>query len=209
MNNTEAHPIKIDKAISLLEIDLKINEGFLANLKNEDDWSFVIKSHAFLEAALSHLLSQALSEPALHDVFSNIETSNTKSGKLAFIKQLNLLDDNARRFIRSFSELRNSLVHDIGQVGFSFDQHIQTFDKQKKDNFVKSFGYFANGENFELDEQIFNTRDFMLMHQKLGAWYSVLVLCAVIYITKDDVKALKIIKPIMENIISSFPKRGI
>lgn len=190
----------IEQAVTLLEEDLKIEPGFLNKLNDEDDWSFVIKSHAFLEAALSHLISEALSEAALHDVFANIETSNNKSGKLAFIKALDLLDDEARRFIRALSELRNSLVHDIGQVGFSFEDYVASLEKQQKVNFVRSFGYFANGDNFELGGQSLSTKEFMLKSPKRGTWFSVMALCSVIYLVKGNVKLRKILASLQADI---------
>lgn len=177
-------PLSIEETIARLERDLKIEPGFSTRL-DEDDWSFVIKSHAFLEAALSHLLSNALSEPALQTVFANTETSNNRSGKLAFLKHLDLLDEDARRFIRSLSELRNSLVHDIGQVGFSFSDYVGSLDKQQTDSFVKAFGYFANGPTFEHEGASLDTRGFLLANPKQGIWFSVMALCAVIYLSKD------------------------
>ena len=190
----------IEQAVTLLEDDLKIEPGFLMKLIHEDDWSFVIKSHAFIEAALSHLISEALSEAALHDVFANIETSNNRSGKLAFIKALNLLDEEARRFIRALSELRNSLVHDIGQVGFSFEDYIASLEKQQKVKFVGAFGYFANGDAFDLGGQSLNTKDFMLKSPKRGAWFSVMALCSVIYLTKGHVQVRKILESLKADI---------
>ncbi|PCM43485.1 hypothetical protein [Marinobacter sp. ANT_B65] len=200
MSKPDENIESIEQAVTLLEEDLKIEPGFLIKLNDEDDWSFVIKSHAFLEAALSHLISEALSEAALHDVFANIETSNNKSGKLAFIKALDLLDDEARRFIRALSELRNSLVHDIGQVGFSFEDYVASLEKQQKANFVRSFGYFANGENFELGGQSVSTKEFMLKSPKRGTWFSVMALCSVIYLAKGNVKVRKILASLQVDI---------
>ena len=208
MNSAVDQIESIEQAITRLEEDLSISSGFLTRLQDEDDWSFVIKSHAVLEAALSHLLSQALTEPSLHSVFANLETSNTRSGKLAFLKQLDLLNEDARRFIRSFSELRNNLVHDIGQVGFNFRDHLSSLDKQKTDAFVRSFGYFANGETFEQGAKEFNTREFMLKNPKKGAWYSVMALCAVIYMTKDLSKIRRTVRELQEK-IQAGPPSGI
>jgi len=55
------------------------------------DWSFVIKLHALLETAVSQLLVHALGGEELVDVFSALEMSNIKTGKLAFVKTLGLL----------------------------------------------------------------------------------------------------------------------
>jgi hypothetical protein len=90
----------------------------------EDDWSFVIKSHAFLEAALTHLLADHLGKADLLPVFAYLETSNVRTGKLAFVKAFDLLDKGARRFIHTLSELRNDLVHEVGNVNFSFSSYV-------------------------------------------------------------------------------------
>jgi hypothetical protein len=198
--------LSVEEAVALLELDLKIEPGFLTRLADEDDWSFVIKSHAFLEAALSHLLSDALSEPSLQSVFANTETSNNKSGKLAFLKHLDLLNEDARRFIRSFSELRNSLVHDIGQVGFSFSGYVDSLDKQQTDSFVKAFGYFANGPTFEHNGKSLDTRDFLVKNPKQGIWYSVMALCAVIYLSKDLAGLRKLLRSLQAQINAGPPK---
>ena len=55
------------------------------DLLETDDWTFVIKLHALVEAGLNHLLTSHFKRPELEDVFSGMENSNTKSGKLAFI----------------------------------------------------------------------------------------------------------------------------
>jgi hypothetical protein len=78
--------LTVEEAVALLEVDIGISPGFLTHLANEDDWFFIVKSHAFLEAAISHLLADSLSEPAFQAVFANTETSNSRSGKLAFLK---------------------------------------------------------------------------------------------------------------------------
>jgi hypothetical protein len=180
--------LTVEEAVALLEVDLGISPGFLTHLVNEDDWSFIVKSHAFLEAAISHLLADSLSEPALQAVFANTETSNSRSGKLAFLKTLDLLNEDARRFIRSFSELRNSLVHEVSQVDFNFTTHLKSLDKQQTDKFVKAFGYFANGSTFERNGDLVDTRSFLLKNPKQGLWYSVMALCGVIYLSKDFAK---------------------
>ncbi|QKK01309.1 MAG: hypothetical protein HND55_00800 [Pseudomonadota bacterium] len=126
---------------------------------------------------------------------------------MAFIKALGLLDEEARRFIKAVSELRNNLVHDIAQVDFSFAEHITLLDRQQKTNFLKSFGYFANGETFELSGESFDTSEFMLVNPKKGVWFSVMALCSVIYLSKEHVALRKIIAELKSQ-IEAGPKRG-
>jgi hypothetical protein len=64
----------------------------------------VIKSYAFLEAALTHLLADHLGKEDLLPVFAYLETSNVRTGKLAFVKTFDLLDKGARRFIHALQD---------------------------------------------------------------------------------------------------------
>ena len=79
------------KAIAQLESDLGLEPTFLPRLTEESDWSFVIKAHALVEAALSHLLGAAMRDPRVTKIFQRMETSNATTGKLAFIKAMELL----------------------------------------------------------------------------------------------------------------------
>ena len=192
--------LSVEELVSLLEMDLGIDPGFLTRLADEDDWSFVIKSHAFLEAALSHLIAHALDAPALGTVLAYLDTANTRSGKLAFLRELDLLDDVSRRFVKSFSELRNSLVHDVSQVSFSFSEYLAGLDKQQTDNFAKSFSLFATGPTFERNGKEVSTREFVLQSSKQSVWFCVMSLCAVIYISKDNVRLRKMLNALQHQV---------
>jgi hypothetical protein len=85
--------------------DLRLPQGFCESLYKEDDWSFIIKLHALLEAVVTHLLVAHLQQDALLDVFARVEMSQEKTGKLAFAKALNLLTSNHRAYVRYISEL--------------------------------------------------------------------------------------------------------
>ena|SRR5437660_11669723 len=82
---------KLEDSLGRLEHDSGLPSGFCLALLQENDWSFVIKLHALLETAVSQLLVHALGGEELVDVFSALEMSNTKTGKLAFVKTLGLL----------------------------------------------------------------------------------------------------------------------
>ena len=113
MTETTAYveaPTKEDLAD--LERDVGVASGFFHEvLSVGDDWSFVIKVHALIEAAVSHLLAEVAGQPALLDVFTQLELSNGRTGKIAFAKALECLEDYERGSIRKLSELRNQLVH--------------------------------------------------------------------------------------------------
>jgi hypothetical protein len=177
--------LTMEDSIRKLEKELRIPEGFIENLLNEDDWSFVIKGHSFIEAAVSYLLVTALDRPNLDEVFSLLELSNKRTGKMAFVKALDVLDADTRRFISAFSELRNKLVHDISQVSFSFPTYVAQMDGNQFAEFVKAFGYFAIGDTFERDGVSVGVGDFLRRDPKRGAWFSLNVCVGVIYLKKD------------------------
>jgi hypothetical protein len=120
---------------------LGIREGLFDALLRESDWSFVIKLHAFLEGATSHALAKCLGDERLASVFANLEMSDTKRGKLAFLDVLDILDSPRRGYIRALSELRNRLVHQVANVDFNLSSHLQALDSNQLVNARKTLGY--------------------------------------------------------------------
>jgi hypothetical protein len=164
MSITEAQ----ERPVAEIEIQLGLPVGFLRELYNrEDDWSFVIKSHAFIEAALTHLLAGHLGKPDLLPVFAYLETSNTRTGKLAFVKAFDLLDKGARRFIHTLSEIRNDLVHEISNVNFTFAQHVAGMAEKERREFIGAFDYalleVVQAGRRPMDEQLRATLDRIVL----------------------------------------------
>src|SRR5882724_10809892 len=91
---------------------LGVATDFFAALEKNDDWTFVIKLHALVEAALNHLIIARIGEPSLQKFVSRLETSNDYAGKLAVIRALELLPEKQRKFIKELSTIRNAFVHD-------------------------------------------------------------------------------------------------
>ena len=157
-----------ERPIAEIENQLGLPTGFLKGLyDHEDDWSFVIKAHAFLEAALTHLLADHLGTEDLLPVFAYLETSNVRTGKLAFVKAFDLLDKGARRFIHTLSELRNDLVHEISNVNFKFETYVaQLSDKERKE-FIGAFDYafveVVQASQRPLDDQRRGTLDRIVL----------------------------------------------
>jgi hypothetical protein len=128
-----------EKYISELESKLQITQGFFQSMLAEDDWSFVIKIHAFFEAALSQLIAYHLGRPELLEVLCRMEISNTSTGKLAIAKSLGYLQDEERKIIKSWSELRNMLVHDVTNTSFNINAHISLLKPHDQKAFFRRF----------------------------------------------------------------------
>ena len=114
-----------DELLEALEKDLGLPRGFCFRLRDEDDWSFVVKLHALVESAASDFITRALGRKELADIFSRIEISKPQTGKVAFIRALDLLPVGHTKFIENLSKIRNQLAHKIGNAGFTFAEYFQ------------------------------------------------------------------------------------
>lgn len=176
------------QAAQALEEELSIPAGFLQAIYKEDDWSFVIKGHAFLEAATTHFLTSLAGDKKLEKVFSNLELSNTKTGKLAFLKALSNLNKSERRLIRQFSELRNMLVHDISQASFNLKDYALSLDTKQKQSFVKTFSYFLRGGEIDLKDKKTSVEEYVIKEPKKSIWFSLILLLGIIYLLHDTAR---------------------
>ena len=99
---------------------LQLPENTTLGILSGDDWSFVIRSHAVIEALVSALLATQL-DRRLVPLFNRLELGDVDFGKLAFAKALGLLSSDQRRFISLLSTLRNKLAHNPTHLSFNFD----------------------------------------------------------------------------------------
>lgn len=157
-------------------------KAFTLKSRNEDDWSFIIKAHALLEAAVAHLLCKALHKDELLPVFSFLELSNKSSGKIAFVKALDLLDKQDRRFISSLSELRNKLVHNVSNVNFGLQPFVNGLSPKELSEFVTKFNSFTlNNSKSEYQGEWLTPTELFKKDAKRAIWYSCMVTVGIIY----------------------------
>lgn len=112
--------------------------GFFTNLVHENDWSFVIKLHALIEAALAFVISHKLSDEVAN-VISELDM-NGRKGKVAFATAaLNLIDDGEGRFLRLLSALSNRCAHGIQQVvQFSLGAYVEGLNRDQRQEFLRA-----------------------------------------------------------------------
>lgn len=123
---------------SKLEAALDLPSGFLESLSTEDDWSFVVKAHALLEAALTTVLV-AHSDPRLTDTFRKLQMGG-RTGKVSVAQALELLDQPCVQFLTQFSELRNRLLHDVRHVTFPFHDHVSRMTQHELRSHARTIG---------------------------------------------------------------------
>ena len=179
----------IPQIISDLESQISLPPGFITLLANEDDWSFVIKLHALMEAAITHLLSETLAtstkgyaedtfqESSLSRIFAWMEMSNKRTGKIAIAEALGLILEWQRKFVAKLSEIRNHVVHDVKNVSFSFPEYVKTLDSNQRQNLIDAFDYGV-GTN-DMIKSILKVdqpgSEFVLTNTKLAIWGSALL----------------------------------
>ena len=134
----DAYNMVIEEA-RRLEAAIGLSNGFLEALRDEADWSFVIKAHALIEAAVTHALVEKTGFDKAQEFFSYLELSSDKTGKLALAASIDLLNKDERRFVRALSELRNKFVHDVKNVQMTLMNYVASVSKDKRRELAISF----------------------------------------------------------------------
>jgi hypothetical protein len=122
--------------LSQLEEELGIPKRFFVELEDNDDWSYVVKLHTLIEAAVAHLVLSALGDSRLERIIVSLPLGNKRNGKIAFAVALDLLPEMDLGFIQFITDLRNGLVHRIQNVSFTFHDH---FSKMKDDEVRETY----------------------------------------------------------------------
>lgn len=118
--------------VSDVESRLGIRAGFFNELIKEDDWGFVVKLHAFIDAALTDAICSTIGHLELQEVVGRLDVANRQYGKLAFAKALGILDKPRRRFISELCTLRNVLAHNVRLADFSFAEHMKSMTEKRR-----------------------------------------------------------------------------
>jgi hypothetical protein len=122
------------------EVDLGVPSGFFEKLLREDDWSFLIKLHALIEAASTNVLVEALNRPELRDQLARAPLSDSEYGKLPMLKSLGIVNAPYRGFVRKLSELRNRAVHNVEHTSMSLKMMVVEASKEKRSALADTLG---------------------------------------------------------------------
>jgi hypothetical protein len=192
-----------DDAISdirLLEKELLVPEGFFLKLADEDDWSFVIKCHSLLEAAVARALLDVVGDNRLEDVFASLTFANRKTGKLAFVESLELLPKHGLMFVSRFAELRNSLVHRLNNVQFDLGAYVKSLDEQR---FAAFFEWVTLGQSTGDGAGSEKAREKVRHSPKSFLFIGLMFILAFLYNRKERLRLSRE----TENLAAKFGKR--
>ena len=166
----------LNDIIADLEQDLAIPAGFFASLRQEpSDWAFIIKLHALFEAAVTHLLVHYFGKEQLEPIFTNLQMSDVRIGKVAFLNKLELLEKEEIAFIRTLSEIRNQYTHMIRNVNLPLSDIVTNLPKDRLQSIVRSYYSAGDPENMKVKS---NPRPYIFT--------AALMILPNIYIIKKD-----------------------
>lgn len=133
-----------------MQVNAGLSDNFLDRLINDDDdWSFVVRGHALLEAAFNEFLVHALGRASLSAVIPRMQLGGGKTGKLAMAKAIGGLLPGTIQFAEKFSDLRNTFVHHVTNTSFSSKQYFSGLTKTDREAWLKA----ASLEGFVIVKQ--------------------------------------------------------
>jgi hypothetical protein len=181
---------EIYERINELEKELNLPEGFYNKLSEDDDWSFIIKLHSLIEAAVTHTLIIALGDNRLEGVIAALQLGHKKTGKLAFVVALDLLHELSVKLIIKLSDLRNILVHKISNVQFNLEEYVNNLNKAQLNEFVEIFGFgFTDAliESYDISVgKKMSRQDFFKAESKINIWVAAMHCLDTLYLQKEN-----------------------
>lgn len=143
-------PINRDYATKIIAgIPSELQTRFFASLDvmgrlhDDNDWSFVIKVQAIVEAAVTEAVIAKVGEPAILSIVERLPLADEEIGKLTLAKELNILPKEQRRFVRKMAELRNRLAHRVQDIEFDFSKYVESLNSSQLRDWKESVAWFA------------------------------------------------------------------
>ena len=171
--------------VAALEKRLGLVEGFYDQLLKSDDWSFVVKLNALFEAACTQALVVRLSCPELTNNLAHLDFADNKKGKVRLCFNLGIINDEQRIALNELAELRNTLVHRIENVDFSFDKYVQGLSEGKQGTLVKRWGWNMN-DTLSFHGTTVPKAEFVLANLKTVIWLTCADILACLHVEFED-----------------------
>jgi hypothetical protein len=130
-------------SLSTIREQLGSHLDFVMKLTEGDDWSFVIKAQALIEASVSHAVLTQLGDQRIRKTVEIIPLAGDSVSKLQLAKDLSLLDAGQRRFVKRLAMLRNRLAHRIDCLDFDFHKYIESLDRDGLRDWQESVVWFC------------------------------------------------------------------
>lgn len=165
-------------------VRLGLPSDFYAKLLNEDDWSFIIKANALVEAACSDALAAKFHAPELAACLATLELGHKKHGKVALLRTLGAIEKEQASFLQVLYELRNRLAHNVSQISFTFKSYLGEIDPKERAAFIKHVGHGIQPTVLEAPRD-----SFVAENPKLALWLTLSEVLACLHLEQDAAQA--------------------
>ena len=119
-------PENVYEAAEYATKQLGLSSHFVLDILREDDWSFVIKTHALMEAAVTTAIRHRLADLSIDGFLGRLQLRRC----LELAEELQAIDAQLLTRIRFFSQIRNEIVHDVTKCSFSFAKYLSNQDQR-------------------------------------------------------------------------------
>lgn len=131
-----AYVRSVEVAFERLSKELGIPKGFVVALYEEkDSWSFISKLAQLVEAVFTRAVVDALREPRIIDVISNLP----QEVRINLLRKMNIIDSEQKSMFKAIAEIRNQYIHDLSNVDVPLDVYIRNLEDGARKGFFKRF----------------------------------------------------------------------
>jgi hypothetical protein len=117
---------------------------------------------------------------------SRLRVNDDRTGKMAFVKRLNLLDQRHIRFMRRLSEMRNAFSHGIENVDNTVDEFLRSIDDEKRHSYLGAFSAMLNDQALIATHSV-KAIDFARENPRLAIWLGTLDTVAWVYLQIQEI----------------------
>lgn len=145
----------VELAFERLSKELGIPKGFVVALYEEkDSWSFISKLAQLVEAVFTRAVVDALREPLIIDVISNLP----QEVRINLLRKMNIIDSDQKSMFKAIAEIRNQYIHDLSNVDVPLDVYIRNLEDGARKGFFKRFKPYIVDPRMSVSEFILECR---------------------------------------------------
>ncbi len=152
----------------------------LLEFLTDNDWAMVIKLHAAIEATITQVILAHTNQEVLRPIIERLPLSDNQTGKGRIAVELELITKSQFTFLRKFSELRNSLVHRVENIGFNIVEYFERMDGAQKKSWRNAIAWQEGGTKHEVLSDMLDT------NPKVAIFLSVFTMITLLTVTEQE-----------------------
>ncbi len=190
MSQAEEEPSEVWEAITEIETELALPDRFTWQLyQQSSDWTFVVMLHALIETTISHLLTLHFKEPVVNTIL--LLPLDGRTSKLQIICDLGEYPPEYMNYLKELSKIRNKLVHNIKNLGFSLRNYISKLSQQEKKQFVKKVGFGTEDMPVGPDGNKYTRDEFVVAFPREALFFGGIVWLHTLHLNMETLRLKK------------------